>query len=78
MMSKGPPTPVPNQRAANATHAIGEMKRTDSNKGVNTASNLRDHPAHNPSGTPMKTASEKPPKNLSKLVPGITGPRNVL
>ena len=60
MISTGPPMPVPNQSAANGTHAIGAMNRMPSNSGVTTSSSQRYQPIISPSGTPTAAASPKP------------------
>jgi hypothetical protein len=56
----GPPTPVPNHKAAKGTQAIGAMKRSASKTGVTTSSSVGYHPIINPSGTPITAPSKNP------------------
>ena len=66
-MSVGPPMPVPNQSAANGTHATGAMKRSPSNKGVTTSSSQRNQPIARPKGMPINAASPKPMPKRCRL-----------
>src|SRR5262245_35512380 len=73
MIRIGPPSPVPNQRAANGTQAIGEMNLKPSKTGVIISSSQRNQPMSNPRGTPTATAREKPDAKRSKLRARCTG-----
>ena len=62
MIITGPPMPVPNQRAANGTQAIGAMKRSPSKIGDTTSSSSLNQPISNPKGMPTAAASNMPHK----------------
>jgi hypothetical protein len=59
--------PVPNQSAANGTHAIGATKRSASKSGVTMSSSQRYQPIISPRGTPTSAASAKPAPKRPKL-----------
>jgi len=67
MIRIGPPSPVPNHRAANGTQAIGAMKRRASNTGVTISSRVRDQPIRRPRGMPTAAPRRKPQPNRKKL-----------